>query len=227
MKHQRRVSNCGLLLGLWLFTAPALAQEADAFEPYFGMKDQFALALPRGWGVYDQGAVLSGKSAKTGPPVVFSAELIDGQAMMSGDKEALQKVLDQLSRVESGALASFRLDRIAAIKGTSCNGFDTKAQKKVLGLIGTDPMFGRGRTIREKLHAEPIVVGGCQGLRVRGKGTASTDVGKTLDVFAASDGDVLFLFVLDNRDEHYSNNVSTFERVISTLRLAVAPTSGN
>lgn len=216
-----------LLLLLSVVVVPVLAQQPEGFEPYLGMRDQFALALPVGWSVYDQQEVLMGKRGKTGPPVVFSSEVIDGRAMMSGDQQALQKVLDQLGRVEIGLLAGFMLDRLPAKKGMSCNGFDSKARKKLLDLMGTDPMFGRGRTTREKPHAEPAIIGGCQGLRVKGKGTASTGGGKVLDVFAVSDGEVLFLFKLLNLDEHYPKNLGTFEEVLSTLKLAVASKGSN
>jgi hypothetical protein len=213
------------LFVLWFVAMPVLAQEAQELHPYFAMKDQFTIALPVGWSVYDQGMALSRKSGKTGPPIVFCSEAIDGKAMTSGDEEALQKVIRQLSGVEIGAIAGFTLDRLPAKKGMSCEGFDAKAEKKLLDLMGTDPMFGPGRTIREKPHAEPVVIGGCQGLRLKGKGTASTGAGKNLDVFAVSDGEVLFLFKLLNLDEHYPQNLGTFERIVSTVKLAVATTS--
>jgi hypothetical protein len=59
---------------------------------------------------------------------------------------------------------------------------------------------------------------------VRGKGTTSTGEGKMLDVFAVSDGEVLFLFVLRNQEEYYPKIIGAFETAISTLKLAAAPT---
>jgi hypothetical protein len=228
MKRALAVFKRAMLYLLFsVVAAPVLAQQPEGFVPYVGMKDQFTLALPVGWSVYDQQEVLMGKRGKTGPPIVFSSEVIDGRAMMSGDKQALQKVLSQLSRIEVGLLAGFMLDRLPARYGMSCNGIDSQARDKLLELMGTDPMFGRGRTIREKPHAEPALIGGCQGLRVKGKSTASTGEGKILDVFAVSDGDVLFLFKLLNLDEHYPKNLGTFEKVLSTLELAVASKGGN
>jgi len=226
MESVRAVTGSGMLLAFSLVATPLQAQQPEGFEPYLGMKDQFEISLPVGWSVYDQGAVLSGKPSKTGLPIVFSSELIDGEAMKSGGGQAVEKVLKQLSGVEVGAISGFSLERVPAKKGTSCNGFDKKAEKKLLALLGTDPMFGSGRTIREKPHAEPAAIGGCQGIRVRGKGTTSTGEGKMLDVFAVSDGEVLFLFVLRNLDENYPKIVGTFEKAISTLKLAAAPTGG-
>jgi hypothetical protein len=212
---------------LSLVVVLVLAQQPEGFEPYLGMKDQFTLALPVGWSVYDQQEVLMGKRGKTGLPVVFSSEVIDGQAMKSGGQQALDKVLGQLTSVEIGLLESFTLDRLPAKKGMSCNGMDSKAQKQLLDLMGTDPMFGRRQTIRVKPHAEPAIIGGCQGLRVKGKGASSTGEGKVLDVFAVSDGEVLFLFKLLNLDEHYPKNLVTFEKVMSTLKMALASKGSN
>ncbi len=104
-----RVAAAALLVAV-----PALAEAPEGFQPFLGMKDQFELALPSGWSAFDQAAILTGKPGKTGPPVVFSSEPIDGQAMMSGDEQALQKVVGQLSSVEVGALAGFTLDRLPA-----------------------------------------------------------------------------------------------------------------
>jgi hypothetical protein len=206
---------------------PVLAQQPEGFEPYIGMKDQFTLALPVGWSVYDQQEVLMGKRGKTGPPVVFSSEVIDGRALMSGDKQAALKVADQLSGIETGRLSGFALNRLPARYGMSCNGIDGQARARLLELLGNEPMFGRGRTIREKPHAEPTLIGGCQGLRVKGKGEARGGGGRILDVFAVSDGDVLFLFTLENLEEHYPKNLGTFEKVLSTLKLAVASKGGH
>lgn len=202
------------------------AQEVGDLQQYSGMKDQFELALPKGWSVYDQGMVLSSKPSKTGLPVVFCSEPIDGKAMLSGDRRAVEKVADQLASVETGALAGFILDRLPAKQGMSCHGFDATAQKMLLDLMGTEPMFGPGRITRGKPHAEPLVIGGCQGLRIKGKGTARTGDGRSLDVFAVSDGETLFLFKLENLDEHYPKNIDTFERIMSTLRLTATPTAG-
>ncbi len=221
MTHARPTPAVLALLCV-LTTAPALAQHPEGFEPYLGMQDQFVLALPAGWSVFDQQQALTGKRTKTGPPVVFSAEAIDGEAMKSGERGALQRVLAQLAGVEVGRLDGFLLDRLPAGKGMSCGGFEGQARDRLLDLMGTDPMFGKQRTIREKPEAEPAVIGGCQGLRVKGKGTASTGAGKNLDVFAVSDGKVLYLFKLLNLDEHYPKNLGTFEAVMSTLTLATA-----
>ena len=100
------------------------------------MKDQFEIALPAGWSVYDQAPVVGAVPGKGGPPVVFSSEVIDGKAIASGDREALRKVLSQMSGVEVGSIPGFMLDRLPARKGMSCKGFDKSAEKQLLDLLG-------------------------------------------------------------------------------------------
>jgi hypothetical protein len=87
MEKARGVNGVSMFLLLLLVSSALPAQQLEGFETYGGMKDQFEIALPVGWSVYDQTVVLTGKPAKTGPPVVFASELIDGKAMMSGDQE--------------------------------------------------------------------------------------------------------------------------------------------
>ncbi len=222
MYHRLSVHGFGTLVALTISSASVVAQETEEFEPYVGMRNQFVVALPSGWSVFDQGAVLSGKASETGPPVVFSATQIDAQALKSGAKESVEKVAQQLAYVEVGRIAGFIMERLPAKKGMSCEGFDAKSHQRIVELMGTDPMFGPGRTIREKPSGEMIPLGGCSGLRLRGKGTARTGAGKTLDVFAVSDGKVLYLFKLLNLDEHYPRNLETFESIMATLELTAA-----
>lgn len=222
MTSPRALGKVSVLLLIGLVALPAVAQDAAELQPWSGLKGQFEIALPPGWSVFDQMTALGGKPGKTGPPIVFASRAIDGKAMMSGDQKALQKFVEQMSGVELGSIPGFILDRQPARKGMSCSGFDEKASRKILDLVGGDPMFGPGRTTREKPHAEPLNIGGCQGLRLKGKGTTMDGTGKNLDVFAPSDGEVLFLFELFNLDEHYPGNVATVEKIVSTVKLAAA-----
>ena len=207
---------------LLVVTSPVVAQPPKGFAAYEGLKEQFVLSLPLGWSVFNQQEILTGNAGKVGP-VVFCSETIDAKAMLSGDEKALEKVMNQLVRAEVGMIAGFMLDRLPAKKGMSCKGFEKKAQKELLKLVGTDPMFGPGRTTREKPRAEAVTIGGCEGLRIKGKGEARTGAGKMLDVFAVSDGNYVYLFMLLNLDEHYAKNVGIFEEVLSTLTLTASP----
>lgn len=223
--HTKIVIIASLLLLLMItFLVPAAsAQQPTELEPYTGMKEQFEISLPAGWHVLDQLEAATGKRAKTGPTVIFSSEMIDGRAFTSNKQEELNKVIGQLAGVEVGRIPGFMLDRLSAKKGMSCAGFDAKGQKTLLDLLASEPMFGPGRTIREKPYAVPVAIGGCQGLRVKGKGTTSGGAGKNLDVFAVSNRDVLFLFKLLSTDEYYATVLVPFEKSLATLQLTGAP----
>jgi hypothetical protein len=160
--------------------------------------------------------------SKTGLPIVFSSETIDGRAMMSGEQDAARKVAQQFVGIESGQLPGFVLDRLDASYGMSCKGIDGRARKKLLELLASDPMFGGGRNAVKKLDVQPTLIGGCQGLRVKGKSEPRDGEATILDVFAVSDGEVLFLFKLQNLEGNYATNLGTFERALATLQLAVA-----
>lgn len=214
---------CSLLL--LACTVPGSAGVPEGFETYEGLKEQFVLSLPVGWSVYNQVEALTGSPGETGT-VAFSAETLDSkaipEAMKSGDQERINKLMEQLARLEIGEAQGFFLERLTAKKGMSCSGFETKAEKKVLKLMGTDPMFGPDRTTHQEPQGEPVTIGGCQGLRFKGKGETRSGDPKIFDVFAFSDGKVLYLFQLLNIEEHYAVNVGIFEEVLSTLELAVS-----
>ena len=88
-------------------------------------------------------------------------------------------------------------------------------------------MFGPGRKTHEKPQGQPVAVGGCQGIRFKGKGEASNGKEKILDVFAVSDGEVLYLFKLLNLAENHPKNVGLFEEIISTVEITRAPGSAD
>jgi hypothetical protein len=202
--------------------AAAQAQE-ETLQLYEGLKDHFVLSLPAGWTAINQLELLTKEPAPFGP-VIFSSQHIDFIAAPgSRDQGALEKLAHQLGAMERGEVPGIILDRLPAEKGMSCSGFDNRARKYLLRLAGADPMFGRGRQTREEPHADSVSLGGCEGLRIRGKGSARSGEGKILDTLAVSDGRVLFLFSLFNLDQYYDRNVSLFESILSTLRLAAAP----
>ncbi len=219
-QHISKIPAAASLL-LLVVTLRVFADPPEGFAVYEGLKEQFVLSLPAGWSVFNQYELLTGGPGELGT-VAFCSEVIDGKAMMSGDGEAARKVANQFVRLEIGLIPGFLLDRIPARKGMSCNGFEKNARKEVLKLVSQDPMFGRGGT-REKPRAEAVSVGACRGLRIKGKGVASTGAGKMMDIFAVSDGDVLYLFELLNLEEHYAKNVGVFEEVLSTLRIGASP----
>lgn len=55
------------LLLLSVIATPVLGGQPEGFETYLGMKDQFTLALPEGWSVYDQGLVMESRPRQDRP----------------------------------------------------------------------------------------------------------------------------------------------------------------
>lgn len=192
----------------WSFV---LAAATQGYEAYDGLKDQFTIDLPAGWRAYDQNQALSGKPSAEGV-VVFSAQAVTKEGETTADPNIM-------SRVDSGDLPSFFVDRQPAVKGISCAGF-SKSEAYNLGVkLTSDPIFG---AMRRYFSAMPIKhdkiqVGGCQGLRYKGEGKKGEWI---LDVRAVSDGKVLYLFSLRNTAANYAKNIATFEKAIGTLKLA-------
>ncbi len=110
-----------------------------------------------------------------------------------------------------------------AKNGMSCAGFPEKAEKNVFKLVTDDPMFGRGATILEAPHSEPIAVAGCKGIRILGTGKpAKGNTPQTSDVYAASDGQTLYLFTLRGTADNYKKNTEVFQKAVATAKLTAA-----
>ncbi len=90
-------------------------------------------------------------------------------------------------------------------------------------LVTDDPMFGRGATILEAPHSEPIAVAGCKGIRILGTGKpAKGNTPQTSDVYAASDGQTLYLFTLRGTADNYKKNTEVFQKAVATAKLTAA-----
>ena len=196
---------------LILCSSITFAGVPDGYEAFDGLKDQFTIALPAGWSAFNQTQSLSGKSGSLGV-VVFSAQAVTKEGETTADPSVL-------SRVDTGDLASFFVDRQPAAKGMSCAKI-TKPGAYDLGVkLTKDPIFGAGRSYfsATPIKHDGIQIGGCQGFRYKGEGKGGEWI---LDVRAVSDGKVLYLFSLRNRAENYAKNIDTFEKAIGSLQLA-------
>lgn len=202
------------------------------FVVYEGLKDQFTIAIPQGWAAYDQEQVVFRKTPGLWGIIIFlpapvAQELKEFGIPKTGisesnAKELLRKAVELLSKVEAGEIPSFLVERVRADRGMSCSGFSEKAEKKLLQTIGRDPIFGKGRNVSERPHADPTTVGGCKGLRIRGRGQTSAGGESLVDIYAASDGETLYLFTLRPLAENYAKNVDVFQKAISTAKLSAA-----
>jgi len=192
----------------WSSAFPAVP---EGYETFDGLKDQFTVALPAGWSAYNQNQALSGNPSLFGV-VVFSAQAVNKEGETTADSNVM-------SRVDTGDLPSFFVDRQPAAKGMSCTKF-TKSAAYDLGVTLTkDPIFGAARSYfsATPIKHDEIQVGGCQGIRYKGEGKKGEWI---LDVRAVSDGKVLYLFSLRNRAGNYAKNIATFDNAMGTLQLA-------
>ncbi len=200
-----------LFFTLILCSSVTFPDAPDGYEAYDGLKDQFTIALPAGWSVYDQTQALSGKASPHGV-IFFSAELLTKAGETLAD-------LGAMSRADTGDLPSFFVDRKPAARGMSCAKFTKPAAYDIGVMLTEDPIFGavRRRFSSTPIHHDPIPIGGCQGYRYKGEGKKGQWI---LDVRAVSDGKVLYLFSLRSTAENYDKNIDTFEKAIGALRLA-------
>ncbi len=182
--------------------------------PFEGLKEQFTIALPGGWNVYNQSEVLSGGRSPFGV-VFFSAQPLTKPGEKTADAELLAKA-------DVGEIPTFFVDRQPAGKGMACSEFSRMAGGRVAGMARNDPAFSKGRTLPTQFLPERIELGGCQAFKVYLRALHSNPVKAewVIDVRAVSDGRVLYLFSLRARAEHYQMVLSTFESVLATLKLS-------
>jgi len=200
---------------------PATADASpEQWVPYEGQKNEFTIALPKGWVAQDQSQTL-GKGNSQFNLILFhpSYPNLTGQDAKSLEMMAMK----QLTGIDIGEIPSFFIQRVPAKNGMSCAGFSEKAEKDVFKMITGDPILDKKATILEAPRSEPVSVAGCKGIRVYGTGQpARENAPQTLDVYAASDGKVLYLFTLRNQADYYKKNAEVFQKSMATAKLAAA-----
>lgn len=199
-------------------TPPAESAAAlpEGFVLYEGLKDQFTIALPEGWTAYDQGRLVKGTSGRFGLVSFLESKSsnIDTGTLLSAENAG---------RIDTGATASFFVQRQPAEKGTSCSGgFPVGAEKKLVELISGDPVFKKAATTTEAPHAAPASVAGCRGLSIRGRSQLANGIAWVTDAHLASDGETLYIFSLRNHADNYEKNVEVFQKAMATARLSAA-----
>jgi hypothetical protein len=205
MTRLRRSALSAFLLTLTT-AVPATAQDSTVSKRYEDHADQFTLTLPPGWTAFDQNAVLL---HRPGPYGVIGFAAKDLANATVGDQ--IQNMRD----TDTGAIPSFFVDRQPAPKKTSCQQFPPKAQAEVLKLVKE-----RGKVTEvEPLKAEDALVGGCQGVRIRGRVRVGTGAEWVSDIHAVSDGQVLYLFALRHLAEYADQSRPGYEAALGTLQM--------
>ena len=184
----------------------AHAQLPDGFTLYEGHKSQFTIALPEGWTVYDQGALMSGKASATGMLIFTSTN----PSTLPVDKQ-----IQLIAQIDTGEAPAFFVDRQKATKGTSCASFPEKAQKDVAKLVQKS---ASGTNVQPPV-VEAATVGGCQGLHVRLDVKSKDGTEWIVDVRAVSSGNTLYLFSLRNHKANFEKNVESYDKALSTLKM--------
>ena len=204
----------------------ALAQVPEGFVIYEGHKDQFTIALPAGWSAYDQSG-LAGRSSGFNVVIFSPVDL----SRMSGPfppgeegKGKMNEFLAALGRIDTGETPSVWVNRHPADKGMSCDSFQKKAQERVLRMVKDTETesHNKGRKAIEPFRAEPISLGGCQGVAVTVRTEAPDGKQRAVEVRAASDGTLLYLFVLRNAAQYFEGNFVVYQAAMSSLKFAAA-----
>ena len=214
MESRRAVGYWSVAILVALNAGIPSADATEDLVPFEGLKEQFTIALPSGWAVYNQSEALSGERSALGV-VSFSAQPLT----RSGEKVADAELL---AKADVGDIPSFFVDRQPAGNDMTCGEFSRMAGGRVAGMVRKDPAFSKGRPLPMQFFPERIELGGCQGFKVQLRASHSSPQNAEwiIDVRAVSDGKVLYLFSLRTRAEHYQEVLSTFERVLATLKLS-------
>jgi hypothetical protein len=213
MARRGTFKNWGIAIVIAFNATVPLADAAEDLVPFEGLKEQFTIALPGGWNVYNQSEAVSGERGPLGV-VFFSAQPLTKPGEKVADAELLVKA-------DVGEIPSFFVDRQPAGKDMTCSEFSRMAGGRVAGMVRRDPAFSKGRPLPTQFLPERIELGGCQGFKVHLRASHSNpDAEWTIDARVISDGRVLYLFSLRARAEHYQKTLETFERVLATLKLS-------
>ncbi len=201
--------------------AAAVDTSLEELVPYEGQKSEFTISLPKGWVAQDQSQTAGVNGNSQFNLVLFHPPYPDltGQDL----KSVQQTAMKLLTGIDSGEIPSFFVQRLSAKNGMSCAGFSDKAEKDVFKMLIHDPILSKGAAILEAPRSEPASVAGCKGIRIHGTGQpARENTPQTLDVYAVSDGKVLYLFTLRNHVDTYKKNAEVFQRSLATARLTGA-----
>jgi uncharacterized protein DUF2846 len=212
----------GLPEGFVVYDSSALKPVHDRTAEGMGRLGQFTIALPKGWVAYDQSLLPLGSGNSRFNLIVFYLSSNPSSQDSTTVRFEILPV-ELMSKIDTGEIPSFFFQKLPAKKGMSCAGFSERAEKDVFKVVTGVPTFGKGATILEAPRSEPISVAGCKGIRVRGTGQPTREnTPQTIDVYAVSDGNVLYLFTLRNHADYYKKNAEVFQKSMATAKLTAA-----
>jgi hypothetical protein len=186
----------------------------EGFVVYEGQKSQFTIALPQGWVAYGQSNPLAAHLQLSLIVFYFHPNTTSQDTMFLGEL---------LGKIDTGEVPAFFVQRFLAEKGMSCGGFSDTAEKHVFKWVTSDSAFGMGVTMQGAYHSERTPVAGCQGIRIHGTGQPpKKSTPWANDVYAVSDGTILYFFTLRGHADYYKKNADIFQKSVATARLTAA-----
>lgn len=189
-----------------------ICQESSHFALYEDSQEQFIIWLPEGWVAATDESQEEKDLMTPAGKIVFGPE--------SAQTRQWRKNKEIMEKYDTGELPSFSVQRFPLKFDIYCRSFPETARREVLKMVYKDPMFDRKNKPLERFRADSVVVGGCVGIRIKGRTQQPDGTVWVMDTYAFADGEILYLFTLKNMIEHYDRDLSIFEQSISTLRLS-------
>jgi hypothetical protein len=184
----------------------------EGYAVFEGMDRQFMMAFPVDWSTHPVLLVETEDGSLWGKTLV-TAQPIDESG-------------DDVRSFDRGELPGFFIDTRELVKGMSCKGFSKQGRKTLLDWIAEVAIPGSLTASRAEPPAEPVVesidMDRCMGLRVLFRGAGADGIERVLDVRAVADSDNIILLGLPSLAAEYDQRLNTFEKVVSSFRLAVA-----
>jgi hypothetical protein len=185
----------------------------EGLRPYTELDRVFAIAVPDGWSVYHHDLVSVEGTIRWGTAVFTPRPVLDDAA---GDKERARS----LEAVQQGRVTAWVVERRESAPGMGCAGFTKGSLRTLRRWIADDPFFGRPFSLDESPSFEPASIDGCAGLRLLIRAEQDGPAAPLLDLRVVARDDTAVLVGLRSTAGELERDRDSFERGVSTLRLA-------
>jgi len=177
------------------------------YQPFTVLDQEFALSFPEDWSVHTVHLATSGGS-QTRAELIFSPQPI-------GPREDVE-------RARRGGVPGFFVSRERAPRGTDCDGFSPAATTTAVEHLAEELQVEAGWEIVEPPHAEPVEIGGCQGLRMRGGSRGPDGAELRIDRRAVAKRNALLLLDLRSAGPADPDLLARFEGSVESVKFAAA-----
>lgn len=184
------------------------------YQAYDAIDYQIALMYPEDWAVHIPAAISIGGRTPWGT-ILFSASELPGGPEVISSKSVQGRIADSATR-------EFFLTREEAAANMNCSGFKSKTLPKLLDRAARDPLFGRDFELIEPPRSTPVIIAGCEGLRVMARGRRGDGLEAVVDLRMVARRDTLFIFGVRALASEHEALLETFEPVVAGARFAPA-----